>query len=140
MNPSSSAKARPKAKKMTTMDEMPKHVEYDLADATFDDSCIELDDTIEKDLAPASTALPVSSAISSAVSILEEVLEMSGIPNNSLDISLTDPGLPALDGYQPSPRLPSFPLTANRPLYVRNPPSRTIKFILFYIRLFSCHA
>ena len=35
-NPASSAKSRPKAKKMTTyMEEMPNFVEYDLAEATL---------------------------------------------------------------------------------------------------------
>ena len=106
MNPASSAKSRPQAKKMTTREEMPKHVEYDLAEITLDESCIELDDTIEEDLVPASTALPVSIA----ASILEEVLGMSGIPNTSQDISLTNPGLPALGNkLAPNPALDSLP-------------------------------
>ena len=46
------------------------------------------------------TAGPVSSAVSSAVSILEEILEMSGIPNTSQDISVASPEMPALGNEQ----------------------------------------
>ena len=45
---------------------------------------------------PSDTARPASGAVSSAVSILNEILEMSGIPNTSQDISLTNPEQPAL--------------------------------------------
>ena len=51
----SASSARPKSKKMMTREDMPKLGEFDLAEATLDKSCIDLDDTIEEDLAPATT-------------------------------------------------------------------------------------